>query len=606
MGPRRSNTAKLAFKAVSTRISRYPVAAARIGIIGLTGVLTCLTWAHWGSVQIDCGRELYVPVEILRGRLLYRDLWYPLGPLAPYLAAVLLKLFGLQFDVLYALGLLLAITSALALFELGILLEEARVGLAAAAIFLLQGFSPSIFNYVFPYAYAADLGMTLTLLCAVFALRSFVGRRKTLLVAGFAASLAMLSKQEFGAACYLFLASIIVAETLIEGSAKPITRGAWQLLPGIVLFILIYGWFFIKLTPAFMLFENWTEFPGSYASKIYGAQWHARNGLRFVPREWLLLIVNAAGALFVWSQIARLRMRIGPGAFAIATAFVAFAVAAARYFGVFTTAIEVILIALIFPIGMYFVGLGVLADALRRTYQGLADRRFIAIMALSILALILAVRVLANVMPFGYSVFYNPPLLFIFVLTLARCAEYTAHALTVEQKRVVIGSVLAAEVLLFAFIMMPGNGGRTARFNTDWGAIYLTPPDAEDSRQILEFILQQKHLGQEVLLLPEAPMFYALAGTEAPTRWYTLLPGVLSPEAERKYIVEVQMHAPRYIILTARCTKEYAAPYFGIDYNRQIFQWIERNYRVVKEVGDFRRDGTISMAALIYERKASL
>ncbi len=39
---------------------------------------------HWGDFQIDNGRELYVPVSILHGKLLYRDIWYMYGPLAPY------------------------------------------------------------------------------------------------------------------------------------------------------------------------------------------------------------------------------------------------------------------------------------------------------------------------------------------------------------------------------------------------------------------------------------------------------------------------------------------------------------------------------------------
>src|SRR6266446_11000172 len=37
-----------------------------------------------GDFQIDNGRELYVPVSILHGKLLYRDICYMYGPLAPY------------------------------------------------------------------------------------------------------------------------------------------------------------------------------------------------------------------------------------------------------------------------------------------------------------------------------------------------------------------------------------------------------------------------------------------------------------------------------------------------------------------------------------------
>src|SRR5689334_8255353 len=73
---------------------RWRDAAARGVIVVVALVLAWLTWARWGNFQADCGRELYVPAEILRGKLLYRDLWYPYGPLEPYTAAVLLGLFG--------------------------------------------------------------------------------------------------------------------------------------------------------------------------------------------------------------------------------------------------------------------------------------------------------------------------------------------------------------------------------------------------------------------------------------------------------------------------------------------------------------------------------
>lgn len=601
-GPQSSNAAKPAFEALGRGIAQHLEAAGRIGIVALAGALMYLTWSHWGNMQIDCGRELYVPAEILRGKLLYRDLWYPFGPLAPYVEAILLKVFGLHFSVLYAFGLLLTITSALVLFEIGILLEEARVGLATAVIFVLQGFSASIFNYIFPYAYAAAMGLTLTLLCAWFALSVLVGRRETLVFAGIAAGLALLCKQEFGAACYVFLAFTIVVEAILEGSVGSLLRRVWQLSPGVALCLLIYGWFFIKLTPSFILFKNWTEFPGTYGSKVYAAQWHARQGLRFIPSEWALLILNAAGALFIWSRIARLRAFIGPGAFTLVTSLLLLIVAVARQSVVFYIPIFALLV-LVFPVGMYFVGCGMLGNALLQAYQHSLGRLSIAIAALTVLALTLAVRVLASVMPFGYSIFYDVPLIFVFILALTKCAQMAVRTLPIAQGRAVVTSVLAAEVLLFAFVMFPGRDGQTARLNTDWGAIYLSPPDAQNSRQIIDFILEQKREGREVLLLPEAPMFYALTGTDAPVRWYILTPGILSPADEREYLSALGHRPPAYIVLTARCTKEYGVPYFGIDYDHQVFQWIQNNYRIVGQVGNFRRDGITSIAAVLYQRK---
>src|SRR5215831_4354737 len=42
------------------------------------------TWANWGTLDIDCGREMYVPKVLAEGKVLYRDIWYLYGPVAPY------------------------------------------------------------------------------------------------------------------------------------------------------------------------------------------------------------------------------------------------------------------------------------------------------------------------------------------------------------------------------------------------------------------------------------------------------------------------------------------------------------------------------------------
>ncbi len=57
----------------NTRIAEW---LARAVIISVAGALAWYTWGHWRDFQIDNGREIYVPAAILKGKLLFRDLWY--------------------------------------------------------------------------------------------------------------------------------------------------------------------------------------------------------------------------------------------------------------------------------------------------------------------------------------------------------------------------------------------------------------------------------------------------------------------------------------------------------------------------------------------------
>src|SRR5271170_2421451 len=147
---------------ISPTIREWTDVAARGLIVVVAIVLAWYTWAHWGDLQIDCGRELYVPVEILRGKLIYRDFFYSYGPLAPYLVALLIGIFGPHLVVLYLLGIVVAIGCAILLFEIGTMLEGRAAGLAAALGLLFIGFVPGPFNYVLPYSYAATIGLTLS------------------------------------------------------------------------------------------------------------------------------------------------------------------------------------------------------------------------------------------------------------------------------------------------------------------------------------------------------------------------------------------------------------------------------------------------------------
>ena len=101
---------------------------ARAVIVSVAAALAWHTWGHWGDFQIDNGRELYVPAEILKGKMLFRDLWYMYGPLVPYLKALLFRIFGVQLTVLYVFGLTLTFGAALLTFEVGRQFRTGRDG----------------------------------------------------------------------------------------------------------------------------------------------------------------------------------------------------------------------------------------------------------------------------------------------------------------------------------------------------------------------------------------------------------------------------------------------------------------------------------------------
>jgi len=587
--------------------------AALRGSIGAVALLVAvLTWGHWGDIQVDCGKELYVPYEILRGKLLYRDIFYPYGPLPPYLGALLIEIFGQHLVVFYLFGIAIAIGCALLLFELGAMLESRAAGLTAAVALLLVGFGPAIFNFPFPYSYGATMGLLLGLLCAWFTLRHVLDwSGYNMLMAGLAAGMALLCKLEFGVACYLMLAFVIVMEAILQRSLRPLLRGFAASIPGIVLWVGVYGWFFWKVTPDVMVNGNWLG-PGSYFSHTGGPTLYSMFGERFILGELINRILLAAVTLMLWFFLAKANLKASKIAAAILVTLVLFhrfvhlgsVLPPHPHLLEFMT--KNLAMLLVFPVGMFFIGCGFLAYS---TYGMILkdDRRRFAEVAFALFALLPALRVLAEVEPFNFNVYYSMPLFLIFVIAISRCIKAATPTLSPDRQRRLVGYMLAAEVLMLAVICLcSGTAPDNGKLETSWGAFYMAPDEAITAQQILAFMSAQERQGRQVVLLPEAPVFYVFAGTDAPSRWHTILPGFLSPAQEDSFIADLNRAAPEYILLTARDTPEYGARSFGIDYYQKTFHWIEANYRVAGEFGHFHRDVIRpSLAALLYEKVGS-
>ena len=284
-------------------------AASRGFIVVVAAVLAWYTWATWGDIQIDCGREIYVPLEILRGKLLYRDIFYPYGPLAPYAGALLIAIFGPHLVAFYLFGIAVAIGCAFLLFELGTMLESRAVGLTAALALLFMGFAPGIFNYVFPLFLRRHAR-----LAAEFALRvlhrpAFVGRPGyNLLMAGLAASSgdamqAGVRRRFLPDARDLLISGVYPAA--VNAPAVAWNRRLHSRRSA--LWVAIYGWFFWTLTPAFMMHANWI---GTARHLLHANLWRPfvlmAIGQRFIPREMIALTMWAGVCLMLWFLLARM------------------------------------------------------------------------------------------------------------------------------------------------------------------------------------------------------------------------------------------------------------------------------------------------------------
>ncbi|MGE5346804.1 MAG: glycosyltransferase family 39 protein [Acidithiobacillales bacterium] len=173
---------------------------------GVFAVLLVATWKRWILPFQDSPREVLTALRISEGEVLYRDVTYSYGPVAPYLDAAAFRLFGETLETLVVWRVLLSLLAVEGIRRLARRLLEpvpgggreagvaAIAGLVVAACFF-QGQGGA---YPFPYSVAALEGTVATWWALELALGA-ESRRRTL-AAGLVAGLAAACKVEYLAA----------------------------------------------------------------------------------------------------------------------------------------------------------------------------------------------------------------------------------------------------------------------------------------------------------------------------------------------------------------------------------------------------------------------
>jgi hypothetical protein len=598
----------------ATQNSVWAAWIARGVLLALAGAMAWHTWGHWGDFQIDNGRELYVPASILHGKMLYRDLWYMYGPLAPYVQALLFWVWGIHLAVLYSLGLALTIGSALLVFETA---RQFDLGLLPSIVpslmFLLEAFYPSIFNFIFPYSYAATLASFLGLACLYFVVRHAAGmRRMHLAMAAVSGGLALLTKQEFGAACMVLLALEVAAVTLIYRSWRELGRNVAILLAGLSPAMAVYGWFTWKLSARVIFFDNWISTPGTYYMRTFAKHTMMSQGFRFIPRELMSSIGLAALVMTFWFALA-----------AVNTAAIKKRRFQSRFTGM-VLLLDILIGAMIvlwvrgsdnflskflgqavFPKGLFFLGLFFIGQAVWKLWRDPESRAGLPEAALGIYATLVSVRVMLELTPSpsNYAVFFNVPLFLIFIILVTRTIRRASQSLETKQRNLLVGFMLVAEVAILAVTLFPNPRWLPAPFTTQFGTFYTRKDVTILFPQIISFMKTHTRNRNDILVLPEPPSLYVFAGMQSPTPWYSLLPGVLDLEQEQEFIKEATANDTRYVLVSNRAVTEYGVAPFGVGFDQIIGQWIHSDFEKISQFGPLPNSFPGAYIMSVFERR---
>src|SRR5262247_4474693 len=180
-------------------------------IVLVSAAMLAVSWRRWISPVTDSGREMDLPLRLMNGELLYRDVYYLYPPFSPYFHSFLYRVFGAHLDVLQTVGAICAVLVVWMCYRIARrLMTPSESALAIIAVILVCVFKPGG-NLIWPYAFAALYGMAFALGALLFALRYAENeKRRELVAAGVLIGLAAITKQEFALAAVCAMTAAVV------------------------------------------------------------------------------------------------------------------------------------------------------------------------------------------------------------------------------------------------------------------------------------------------------------------------------------------------------------------------------------------------------------
>lgn len=558
--------------------------------------LTIVTWATWPNIDVDCGRDVYVPARIA-GLLpggpvtLYRNLQYQFGPLIPYFYALLFRLFGrTHLDLVYLTGILVAwgIVACTYVIAARLTCRPAAL-LTALTVLIVFAFRDGNFNYIFPYTLNASYGLLVLALMLCALIRAYdcpTLRIRDGVLIGACAALSLLLKQEYGLAAMLLLAF-----AFFDLPRRPSVSKAWKFRVGLLVplalpaviyayFLAVTGWhrLIAENLFAFYIVRNASIFYGRLETIHLWRCWFL---WQWRLRQWFfpsLLWVLALTAL--WAGLEKYKKgKLSPWLVALFLAYPAWRLrthwelVSWRIFDFYFWPLTALILLILFGL------------RLRRLWT----LRETILFLLSLSGLVLLSRAWGDPTTFGY----NNPLVWPSVILLCYLLlEWLPRLLFGRRSRAKnyaqlgIGLLLAAVLALYGRSDLRAANRKFFEISSRIGMMRGAPIHGLILRDVIQKIGSMP--GHNLLVIPEDQFLYPAVDKVSPLPYTHLIVSYMKDVPHQRAALRMlRRDPPQMIVLIERNQTEYfrdprlTPREFGQAYAHRFLAWVHRHYQLV-------------------------
>lgn len=567
-------------------------------------VLMLLYGVKLGALLIDSGREAYLPAEILKGKVLYKDLFNIFGPLPYQLNAFLYWIFGVNLKTLFFAGFVNANLIAALLYFITELFTSKRNSffIVLFCVFVCF-FTPSVNNYIFPYTYAMTYALSAFFFSILFLLKYLrTSKENFLTLSWFFIGIILASKYEF----LLYILLLFILTTFI---LKPSKKCIFTSLAAVLSVpVLCFSILFLQGLTV-QDFMNNLDYVKKYStSPSLNLFYYYVTGFYIKPKNTLFIVANFVRMSLIFSILCassyfyfKNKNIIGLLIFSLTFMFIRFNLYNA--FCWLTLAVFCIFIFMYSNISKSEKSLGLkeILSTKNGTYA-----------LLILISLLYSVKVFFFLNLICYGPYFFPPL---FICLSIFLLEYLPKYLTffdkdLYQKSFIIS--LLAFLACFAFLYFYSFSTETS-VSTSKGTIYDDKNLINVTEKMTNYIQKNVKNNESIWVIPEGVMINFL--TNHPTvqdNYINTTPPYIETFGEEKIITDVKKNPPDYILLINRECLEYGYKYMCEDYAFKICSYIHANYAPVVEyktdkryIAWFKKSGVYNLkwVVTLYKRK---
>ncbi|MEQ1604026.1 MAG: glycosyltransferase family 39 protein [Pyrinomonadaceae bacterium] len=560
-------------------------------------VLTFLTmlivsWQRWTSLITDLGRETDLPVRLLNGEMLYRDVHYLYAPLSPYFNAFLYGVFGANLNTLIVSGVIFSILLAYLTYRIcRKLMPPLESSIAVSFVIVLCVFKPNG-NLILPYSFGALHAAVFSLVTVLFTLRYAENRKNLeLVIAGIFIGLAGVTKQEFAFAGAL-TPTLYLIYLYRRNIAKLASGVAYTAIPAVIVACPVYALLFANIDWKILINDCHLFYTNLPESVIFYNRF--RSGTNYPLASFVQMIGAAAVSvdfvslliffsLRVWKLRRKLLLIIG-----ISTLIAAIVL----YFSVGQWDGTPLRALPFFLAGIIFIGWRRRNAATENDTSAEIDGTGGAIFIVAVYSLAVLTRVILRVPSGGFSgTFFLPASLSLIFYALLRelpfyVGKWTRDELSgIRAKYITRSFCIAAVVVTMISFGYRYRSKFVYEVSAVGGTVIVEKETGSVIAAAMKFIEANTAPNDVIEVVPEGNDLAFLTNRRINFRHQVLIPDFLSQQDELDAIEALKRGNVKYVFVTNRPMREFGVVAFGKDFYQTLGGFITENYRLVKVFG---------------------